>query len=51
MDFITLKYFERMTIYEIADRLHCSESTVKRRRKDIVNKVALRLFGSEVIGI
>ena len=51
MDFIRMKYFDKMTISHMAENLHCSDSTIKRKRKEIVNRVALRLFGSEVIGI
>ena len=51
MDLIVLKYFDKMTMFKIAEKLHCSESTIKRKRREVVNKIALRLFGSEVVGI
>lgn len=38
--FIEMKYGDKMSNYQIATRLHIGETTVRRKRTEIVEKVA-----------
>lgn len=51
MDLIEMKYFSNMTLSDIAEKLYCSDSTVKRVRKKVITKLSMYLFGSIAINM
>lgn len=46
-----LFYIKDLTYKEISDKTYCSESTVKRYIKEILNKLAILLFGLDALKI
>jgi RNA polymerase sigma factor (sigma-70 family) len=48
-DIIPMRYFDRIKIEEIADRLVCDESTVRRNKNRLVNKIKIVLFGADAL--
>ena len=48
MFLISMKYFNNMSMLDIADKIHCSESTVKRLRRRAITNTSINLFGSVV---
>ncbi len=48
---ITLKYIERKSEEYIAELLNCDVSTVRRNKKRILKRMAVRLFGADVLAI
>lgn len=42
---VKMRYFDRETDEYIAEKLSCDVSTVRRNRKRIVNRMAVRLYG------
>ena len=44
-----LRYFERKTDEQIAEQLNCDVSTVRRNRKRLLKRIAVRMFGVEAI--
>jgi RNA polymerase sigma factor (sigma-70 family) len=49
-DIIPMKYFDGMTIEDIAERFECEEKTVRRNKNRLVNKIKIMLFGAEALG-
>jgi DNA-directed RNA polymerase specialized sigma24 family protein len=47
---IELKYFEKYNDTQIAQEMHCDESTVKRRKNKLVREMMLSLYGAVVLG-
>ena len=43
------KYIQRMTDEEIAEQVHCDPVTVRRNRKNLVQRVAVRLYGAYAV--
>lgn len=48
-DIIGLYYFENKSQEEIAQELHCVETTVWRQRKRLVDKLAIILYGADAV--
>jgi len=48
-DIIPLKYFDNCTIEEIAERLGKDESTVRRNKNRLINKLKVVLFGADAL--
>jgi RNA polymerase sigma factor (sigma-70 family) len=48
-EIIEMKYFDNMNNLEIADKIPCSESTVKRWRKRLVNQLGVLIFGVDAL--
>jgi len=46
---MTLRYFERKTDEQIAELLSCDVSTVRRNRKRLLKRIAVRIFGAAAI--
>ena len=43
---VPARYFDGRADWEVAEELHCDESTVRRNRSRLVRIVSIRLFGS-----
>lgn len=43
------KYLMRLTDDEIADKIHCDKSTVYRNRKNLIQTISVRLYGSRAV--
>ncbi len=43
------KFFNVDADWEVAEKLHCDESTIRRNRARLVRVVAVRLYGAEAI--
>lgn len=43
------KYLYRLTDDEIAEKIHCDKSTVYRNRKNLVQTISVRLYGSRAV--
>lgn len=43
------KYVQRLTDNEIAEKIHCDPVTVRRNRKNLVQRVAVRLYGAYAV--
>lgn len=43
------KYIQRLTDNEIAEKIHCDPVTVRRNRKNLVQRVAVRLYGAYAV--
>jgi len=48
-DVIPMKYFDRCTIEDIAERFNKDESTIKRNKNRLVNKLKIVLFGADAL--
>lgn len=48
-EIIHYKYFEELNDIEIAERLHMSERSVRRNKKQLINKLMIVLYGADVI--
>lgn len=48
-ELIPLKYFQGKTYDEIAEHFHCDVRTVHRQKKNLINKLQIRLFSDDVI--
>lgn len=48
-EIIHYKYFEELSDTEIAEKLHMHERTVRRNRKQLINKLMIALYGADVI--
>lgn len=48
-ELIPLKYFQGKTYEEIAEYFHCDVRTVYRQKKNLINKLQIRLFSDDVI--
>ena len=46
---INLKYFCKKTDEFIAEKLNCDPSTVRRNKRRLVQRIALRLYGEEAL--
>lgn len=46
---IEYKYFQGKKDDEIAVTLSCDESTVRRNKKRLINKIAIRLYGADAL--
>lgn len=46
---ISGRYFEHISDIEIAERIPCDPSTVRRQRKRLIQRIAVRLFGAEAV--
>ncbi|MDL2280337.1 hypothetical protein LJC10_00590 [Selenomonadales bacterium OttesenSCG-928-I06] len=46
---IYLRYFNGMYTDEIANQIHCGESTVKRNSNRLVRKMAIKLYGADAL--
>ncbi len=47
---VPARYFEGKRDWEVAEEIHCDESTVRRNRARLVRIVAIRLYGVAAIG-
>lgn len=50
-DVIKLRYFKRMTDETVAEQLNCDVSTVRRNRKRMLKRIAVRFFGTDAIAL
>lgn len=48
-DIIPLKYFDGMTLDDIAEKFDCEEKTVRRNKNRLVNKIKIMLFGADAL--
>lgn len=48
-DIIPMKYFQGKTYDEIADHFNCDIKTIYRQKKNLINKLQIRLFSDDVI--
>ena len=48
-EIIHYKYFEEMSDTKIAEKMHLSERTVRRKKKELMNRLMVALYGAEVI--
>lgn len=46
---IRMKYFQGKTYDEIAEYFHCDVRTIHRQKKNLINKLQIRLFSDDVI--
>lgn len=46
---VTARYFEGKRDWEVAEELHCDDSTVRRNRARLVRIIAIRLYGVAAI--
>jgi hypothetical protein len=46
---VPARYFNGIIDFDVADQLHCDESTVRRNRARLVRIVAVRLYGVQAI--
>jgi RNA polymerase sigma factor (sigma-70 family) len=46
---IPMKYFDEMHVDDIADRLNCDVSTVRRNKNRLINKLKVVLFGADAL--
>ena len=46
---VPARYFNGRADWEVAEELHCDESTIRRNRARLVRVVAIRLYGSMAI--
>ena len=46
---ISGRYFEQMTDVEIAEKIPCDPSTVRRNRGRLMHRLSVRLFGAEAL--
>lgn len=49
-EIIPMKYWDSMTIEDIADSFGCDEKTIRRNKNRLVNKLKIMLFGAEALG-
>ena len=50
-DVIKLRYFNRMTDENVAEKLNCDVSTVRRNRKRLLKRIAVRFYGMEAVAM
>ena len=48
-DIVPMKYFQGKTYEEIAEHFHCDVKTIYRQKKNLINKLQIRLFSDDVI--
>ena len=48
-EIIKLRYFDDLKIEEIAEKLDCSDKTIRKHRKRLINTIKIRLFPNTVI--
>ncbi|RHU07173.1 MULTISPECIES: sigma factor-like helix-turn-helix DNA-binding protein [Erysipelotrichaceae] len=48
-ELIPMKYFQGKTYEEIAEHFHCDVKTIYRQKKNLINKLQIRLFSDDVI--
>ena len=48
-DAFRMRYFERKTDEHVAELCNCDTTTIRRNRKRLLKRVAVRLFGTEAI--
>lgn len=48
-ELVPLKYFQGKTYEEIAEYFHCDVKTIYRQKKNLINKLQIRLFSDDVI--
>jgi RNA polymerase sigma factor (sigma-70 family) len=46
---IELKYFDKLTLAQIAERFDCDESTISRHNQRLVNEIGVMLFGIDAV--
>ncbi|KDE68427.1 hypothetical protein FUSO7_13185, partial [Fusobacterium necrophorum BFTR-2] len=46
---LTLRYFERLSLEDIAERLDISVITVKRNKSRLINELSLIIFPEEIM--
>lgn len=46
---IRLYYFDRLVVQAIAERMHCDESTVYRKKARLVNMLSVILYGADAL--
>ncbi|BAE83976.1 sigma factor-like helix-turn-helix DNA-binding protein [Desulfitobacterium hafniense] len=49
-DVIPMKYWDGLTIEEIAERLGREEKTIRRNKSRLINKLKIMLFGADALG-
>jgi hypothetical protein len=50
-DVIKLRYFSRMTDENVAEKLSCDVSTVRRNRKRLLKQIAVRFYGLDAVAL
>ncbi len=48
-DIIPFKYWDGMTMLEIADSFQCEDKTARRHKNRLVNKIKIMLFGADAL--
>ena len=48
-EIVHYKYFEELSNAEISEKLHMSERSVQRNKKQLINKLMIALYGADVI--
>ena len=48
-EIIHYKYFLEMSDTQIAEKMHLSERTVRRKKKELMNRLMVALYGAEVV--
>lgn len=48
-ELVPMKYFQGKTYEEIAEYFHCDVKTIYRQKKNLINKLQIRLFSDDVI--
>lgn len=48
-DIIPMKYWDGLTMEEIAERYECDDRTVYRNKNRLVNKIKIMLFGADAL--
>lgn len=48
-EIIHYKYFDELSDSQIAQKLHVSDRTVRRNRKELINKIMIALYGIDAI--
>ena len=47
---IELKYWQDLEDEEIADEFNCDVRTIRRRKNELMRKIATKIYGSEFVG-
>lgn len=48
-DVIPFKYFDGMSLEDIADKYECDDRTIRRNKNRLVNKIKIMLFGADAL--
>lgn len=48
-DIIPMKYWDGVTMLEIAEKFECEDKTVRRNKNRLVNKLKIMLFGADAL--